>query len=35
MQFRDLKAQYEALKDDIDKEISEVISSTSFISGKR
>lgn len=35
MQFRDLKAQYEALKDDIDKEISEVISSTSFISGKK
>jgi len=34
MQFRDLKAQYEALKLDIDKGIQEVINSTSFILGK-
>ena len=35
MQFRDLKKQYEVLKDDIDNEISEVIASSGFISGKR
>lgn len=34
MQFRDLKRQYEALKPEIDKGISEVINSTSFILGK-
>lgn len=34
MQFRDLKKQYEALKEDIDKGIQEVINSTSFILGK-
>ena len=35
MQFRDLKKQYEVLKKDIDKEISEVINSTSFILGTK
>lgn len=35
MQFRDLKAQYEALKPEIDAGISEVINSTSFILGKK
>lgn len=35
MQFRDLKKQYEVLKDDIDNEISEVIASSGFISGKK
>ena len=35
MQFRDLKRQYEALKDEIDEQIAEVIESTSFISGKK
>ena len=34
MQFRDLKAQYEALKPEIDKGIQEVINSTAFILGK-
>ncbi len=34
MQFRDLKAQYEALKSEIDAGISAVINSTSFILGK-
>lgn len=34
MQFRDLKAQYEALKPEIDKGIEEVINSTAFILGK-
>ena len=34
MQFRDLKAQYTALKDEIDASIAEVIESTHFISGK-
>lgn len=34
MQFRDLKAQYQALKDDIDKGISDVIESSAFILGK-
>ncbi len=34
MQFRDLKAQYEALKPQIDAGIQEVINSTSFILGK-
>lgn len=33
MQFRDLKAQYNALKPEIDKSINEVLSSTSFILG--
>lgn len=35
MQFRDLKKQYETLKDEIDNEISEVINSSAFISGKK
>lgn len=35
MQFRDLKNQYEVLKDDIDNEISDVIASSGFISGKK
>lgn len=35
MQFRDLKKQYEVLKEDIDREINEVILSTGFISGKK
>ncbi|MCQ2451377.1 MAG: DegT/DnrJ/EryC1/StrS family aminotransferase, partial [Clostridia bacterium] len=35
MQFRDLKKQYEVLKEDIDKEINEVILSAGFISGKK
>lgn len=35
MEFRDLKQQYECLKTDIDKQITEVISSASFISGKQ
>ena len=35
MQFRDLKAQYTALKDEIDASIAEVIESTHFISGKQ
>ena len=34
MQFRDLKRQYIALKNEIDQGIQEVIESTSFISGK-
>lgn len=35
MQFRDLKKQYEVLKDQIDSEINEVILSAGFISGKK
>ena len=35
MQFRDLKAQYMALKDEIDASIAEVNESTHFISGKQ
>ncbi len=35
MQFRDLKAQYDALKAEIDVGISEVINSTSFILGSK
>lgn len=35
MQFRDLKRQYEALKEEIDAGISEVISAASFISGEK
>lgn len=35
MQFRDLKAQYTALKDEIDASIAEVIEKTHFISGKQ
>ena len=35
MQFRDLKKQYEVLKQDIDAVIQAVIDSTSFISGKQ
>lgn len=35
MQFRDLKAQYTSLKDEIDASIAEVIDSTYFISGKQ
>lgn len=35
MQFRDLKKQYQALKDEIDHGIQEVIDSTAFISGKQ
>ena len=34
MQFRDLKAQYQALKPEIDEAISSVISSSAFILGK-
>lgn len=34
MQFRDLKKQYEVLKNDIDKGIEDVISSSQFILGK-
>lgn len=34
MQFRDLKAQYLHLKDEIDRGIADVISSTAFINGK-
>lgn len=34
MQFRDLKAQYQALKPEIDKGIEEVIDSSAFILGK-
>lgn len=34
MQFRDLKAQYDVLKKDIDKAIQDVIESSSFILGK-
>ena len=33
MQFRDLKAQYQALKPEIDKAISKVITDCNFISG--
>lgn len=33
MQFRDLKKQYEVLKQDIDKNIAEVLQSAAFISG--
>lgn len=35
MQFRDLKKQYDVLKNEIDAGISEVIENTSFISGKQ
>nr|MCR4674363.1 DegT/DnrJ/EryC1/StrS family aminotransferase [Lachnospiraceae bacterium] len=35
MQFRDLKAQYNVLKDDIDAGIQEVIDSSGFILGKK
>lgn len=35
MQFRDLKKQYEVLKEEIDAGMKEVIESTSFISGKQ
>lgn len=35
MQFRDLKAQYNALKSEIDSGIAEVINNTSFILGKQ
>lgn len=35
MQFRDLRKQYSALKEEIDAGISSVIESTSFISGKQ
>lgn len=35
MQFRDLKAQYTVLKDEIDASIAAVIDSTHFISGKQ
>ena len=34
MQFRDLKAQYQALKPEIDAGIQEVIDSSAFILGK-
>ncbi len=34
MQFRDLKAQYQALKPEIDAAIQEVIESTAFILGR-
>ena len=35
MQFRDLKAQYVALKEDIDLAISQVMEECSFISGRQ
>lgn len=35
MEFRDLKSQYLSQKNDIDRQIQEVIDSTSFISGKK
>lgn len=35
MQFRDIKKQYQVLKDEIDRGIQEVIDSTAFISGKQ
>ena len=35
MEFRDLKAQYAALKPEIDKAIAEVIANTNFISGQQ
>lgn len=35
MQFRDLKKQYDKLKPEIDKAISDVISNTNFIQGKQ
>lgn len=35
MQFRDLNAQYQMLKEDIDREIKEVIDSSAFILGKK
>ncbi|MFR5556716.1 MAG: DegT/DnrJ/EryC1/StrS family aminotransferase [Coprococcus sp.] len=35
MQFRDLKAQYEALKSDIDAAMTQVASDCNFISGKQ
>lgn len=35
MQFRDLKAQYAALKDEIDAGIAEVLDSASFVGGKQ
>ena len=33
MEFRDLKAQYKAIKNDMDAGIAEVINSAKFISG--
>ena len=35
MQFRDLKAQYQALKSEIDQAVSQVITDSNFISGKQ
>ena len=35
MQFRDLKKQYEAIKDDIDKAVSSVINDSNFILGSQ
>lgn len=35
MQFRDLKVQYQRLKDDMDKALLEVISAANFISGRQ
>lgn len=35
MQFRDLKAQYRVIKDDVDEAIGQVISDCNFISGKQ
>ena len=35
MQFRDLKAQYQALKPEIDQAVSQVITDSNFISGKQ
>ena len=35
MQFRDLKHQYQVLKEDIDKAMSEVVADCNFISGKQ
>ncbi len=35
MQFRDLKAQYGALKNEIDEAIQEVVNDCNFISGRQ
>lgn len=35
MEFRDLKKQYSAIKEDVDKQISEVITSSRFIGGSK
>ncbi|MCI5994379.1 MAG: DegT/DnrJ/EryC1/StrS family aminotransferase, partial [Blautia sp.] len=35
MQFRDLKAQYQALKEDIDRAMSQVLTDSNYISGRQ